>query len=176
MKNTANSRTNPFSTSETLQIRQTNRERLSQLQPAIVFDWKRTLYDPNSRQLINGTNELLDFLHQNAVPMFLVGLGGDEMYAETDRLGVAGYFSAILFRDGKKSPDWYAETIPDFYSGMIFVGDKLDSEIEVGNKLGNCTVRVRQGEFAIEFPESSAQTPDYTLESLSDARSEEHTS
>lgn len=144
----------------------TNRERLAGLQPAIIFDWKRTLYDPESRQTVPGAIELLDFLRQHNVQMALVGKGSQEMHSELDRLGMRGYFFAVLYREGEKQPDWYVDSIPGFHSGMIFVGDKPDSEIQVGNRLGGYTIRIRQGEFAHEEPTTPEEQADYTLDSL----------
>jgi ribonucleotide monophosphatase NagD (HAD superfamily) len=144
----------------------TNRERFASLQPAVIFDWKRTLYDPDSRELISGATELLEFLAENDVPMALIGKGGQEMHTELDRLSLRSYFFSVLYREGNKQPDWYVDTISGFHSGMIFVGDKPDSEIQVGNRLGSCTIRVRQGEFADEEPMTPEEVADYTVSSL----------
>lgn len=146
------------------------RDEMDGHEPGVIFDWKRTLYDPDSRELIPGAVELLDFLRQNEVPMALVGKGGEDMHAELDRLNLRGYFEAVRYQEGEKEPYWYLESVLGFHEHMIFVGDKLDSEIQVGNTMGAHTVRVRQGEFAQEEPEIPGQRPDYTVESLEDTR------
>ncbi len=146
------------------------REQLGGQPPAVIFDWKRTLYDPYDREILPEAVELLDLLNRNGVAMHLVGKGGDDMHKELDRLGLREYFSTVLYRQGEKDADWYAETIPDFHPGMIFIGDKPDSEIQVGNRMGAYTIRVRQGEFAHEEPEAPDERADYTVGSLKDVR------
>ena len=58
----------------------------------VVFDWKRTLYDPDSGQLIDGAWELLEFLQEKKIPMILIGKGGEDMNQEVERLGVKFFF------------------------------------------------------------------------------------
>lgn len=137
---------------------------------AIVFDWKQTLYDPETDRLIEGARELLQYLDDREVPMALVGKGGASMHEAVKRLSVGSYFFHIYFQEGNKQPHWYTDNIKDFHKGMIFIGDKLDSEIEVGNRLGVITIRVRQGKFATDEPKNKLQKPKYTVNSLSECK------
>lgn len=133
----------------------------------IIFDWKRTLYDPDSRALIDGTRELLDFLKSNTIPMVLIGKGRDDMQEEVNRLEVGGYFQKIVFAQGEKDPNTFLPFVSkENPKKTVFIGDRVRSELEIGNKLGATTIWVKQGKFAIEDPGSEDQKPDYTVVSL----------
>jgi beta-phosphoglucomutase-like phosphatase (HAD superfamily) len=78
---------------------------------SIIFDWKRTLYDPDSSTLIDGAVELLEFLANHNIPLYLIGKGNQEMHNETARLGVAKYFTEILFVEGFKDPQDFINSL-----------------------------------------------------------------
>jgi len=68
----------------------------------IIFDWKRTLYDAESKKLIDGALNILKFLTTKWSKVILIGKGGDEMYQEVKRLKVEEYFSTpvVVHRKG----------------------------------------------------------------------------
>ena len=65
----------------------------------IIFDWKRTLYDPDEKALIEGAMDLL----------VLVGKGGEDMQREVDKLDVRIFFTDIVFAEGEKDPNIFAK-------------------------------------------------------------------
>lgn len=133
----------------------------------VIFDWKRTLYDPDEKQLIDGAIELLTFLKSKNLFLAVVGKGNADMYDEVDRLGVASYFNHIAFREGAKDADLFQNLVDAAGpSNTIFIGDRIRSELEIGNELGAYTIWVKQGRFAIETPENQTQEPTYTVASL----------
>ncbi len=133
---------------------------------AIIFDWKRTLYDPDSKTLIDGANELLETLSQTGAPLFLIGKGEEEMYREADRLGVSRYFDGIRFVEGEKDPAYFAPYIDRFNPSATYViGDRTRSELQAGKSLGATTIWVRQGKFAGELP-TPETSPDHEISSL----------
>lgn len=133
----------------------------------IIFDWKRTLYDPDEKNLIPGAIELLNFLKHKNIPLVLIGKGTQEMHDEVKRLGIKKYFTYILFREGVKDPNMYIPFIDNnFPKDTIFIGDRVRSELAVGNSLGATTIWVKQGKFAGEEPESENQKPTFTVLSL----------
>ncbi len=135
---------------------------------SIIFDWKRTLYDPDSKTLINGAKALLAFCKGKNIPMILVGKGGEDMQQEVDRLGVLGYFREIVFAEGEKDPQVFKKYFSSDPKKTIFIGDRNRSELEIGKKLGATTIWVKQGKFSVEEPENENQKPDYTVLSLHD--------
>ena len=135
----------------------------------IIFDWKRTLYDPEGKVLIAGARELLDVLRNKGVQMILVGKGDEDMHAEVKRLGVEGYFAHISFREGAKDDTLFSEHMSEDPQETLFIGDRIRSELAVGKRLGAHTLWVRQGKFADEAPESEEQQPNYMVSSLPEA-------
>jgi len=135
----------------------------------VIFDWKRTLYNPDNKVLIDGSLALLKGLKAKNVPIILVGKGSDDMYDEVNRLGVKEYFSHIYFCRGNKDISLYKNFINTKKpQSTIFIGDRVRSELEVGNILGATTIWVKQGKFASEEPENIIQKPNYTVDSLED--------
>lgn len=132
-----------------------------------IFDWKRTLYDPDSQELISGARETLEFLKNKGLSLVLVGMGSREMYEEVERLGVKDYFSHINFLQERKHAALFAAFINQQSPGeTVFIGDRVKSELAVGNSLGATTVWIKEGYFAAQEPESPAEQPTYTFNSL----------
>lgn len=134
----------------------------------IIFDWKRTLYNPDDKTLIPGTRELLEVLQIKNIPLILIGKGSNEMYDEVERLGIKDFFTQIIFREGPKDPNIFHQFIQeDKPKETIVIGDRVRSELALGNSLGATTIWIKQGKFAIEEPENEAQIPTHTVTSLS---------
>lgn len=137
----------------------------------IIFDWKQTLYSPDEKKLIDGAIEILAFAKDKGLYIAVVGKGGDDMYDEVERLDVKPYFNHTAFREGDKDPGLFADVVAVNGPGeTVFVGDRVRSELQVGNSLGCQTVWVKQGKFADELPENDTQKPTYTVASLAEAK------
>lgn len=135
----------------------------------IIFDWKRTLYDPDNKVLTEGVLSLLEFINSKNIPMVLIGKGGEDMQREVDRLKVGKYFRQIVFAEGEKDPQVFIPFISrDDPKRTVFIGDRVRSELEIGKKLGATTIWVKQGKFAAEEPENNDQQPNYIVSSLKD--------
>lgn len=133
----------------------------------VIFDWKRTLYDPDTKTLVKGTFDILDFLKNMGVKMVLMGKGGEDMNEEVGRFKLKKYFGKILFIEGEKDPKVFKPYVSSKDPrNTIFIGDRVRSELAIGNLLGATTIWVKQGKFASETPESNSQKPHYTVNSL----------
>lgn len=138
----------------------------------VIFDWKRTLYDPDTKELIEGVLNLLDYLKNQNIPMVLIGKGREDMQVEVDRLQVRAYFKEIVFTEGNKDLNVFTPYVSEENpKNTIFIGDRVRSELYIGNKLGATTIWVKQGKFATELPENKDQKPDYTTISLKECSS-----
>ncbi len=134
-----------------------------------IFDWKRTLYDPEHKQLIAGAVQLLAYLAGQSTSV-LVGKGDDTMRQEVERLGVGSYFSAITFEERAKESSLYIKYVDtERPENTIFIGDRTRSELAVGNQLHARTMWVRQGKFRDEKPENPVYSPTYAVNSLKEA-------
>lgn len=133
----------------------------------IIFDWKRTLYDPDSKKLIKGTLDLLKFLKQKGINVILIGKGGYEMNQEVKRLKVKKYFTKIIFQEDKKSKKLFTPFISKRNPKLtIFVGDRVRSELKIGNQLNATTIWIKQGRFSKELPLNNNQNPTYIINSI----------
>lgn len=137
---------------------------------AVIFDWKRTLYDPEKKSLISGAVDALQYLGASGIKLYLVGKDPtNEMTDEPERLGISDYFTVVHFVTGPKSDDDLGQFInPDEPNHTAVVGDRVRSEIAVGNRLGAQTIWIQNGKFATETPETPEQNPDYTLTDISE--------
>lgn len=132
-----------------------------------IFDWKRTLYDPQTHGLIDGALDVLKWLQSQQAKVVLIGKGTQDMYDEVDRLGVKAYFSYIHFREGPKDISLYTQFIDiPRPKDTVIIGDRITSEISVGNSLGATTIWIRQGKFADEAPTQPQQQPNHTITAL----------
>lgn len=133
-----------------------------------IFDWKRTLYDPDNRLLLSGACELVTELHTKGHKLVLIGKGDEDMYQEVDRLGMRDLFSEVIFKEGAKDNELFKPFVTPDPKDTIFIGDRVRSELAVGNSLHATTIWVRQGKFASEEPENDEQEPTYTVSSLAE--------
>lgn len=134
---------------------------------SIIFDWKRTLYNPDDSTLIDGAIDVLNYFSRHNIPMFLIGKGQQEMHDETNRLNVAKYFQDILFVEGSKDPNDFMKYMNlSFPSRTIVIGDRINSELAVGKSVGAITIWVKQGKFANELPQNENQNPDFVVSNL----------
>lgn len=132
-----------------------------------VFDWKRTLYNPESKTLIEGAEDIIRFAHNQGAKVILVGKGDHAMFDEVNRLGISKYFDHIQFNEGPKDSSQFAVFIdPKNRRDTLVVGDRVKSELSIGNMLGATTVWVRQGKFSDEEPAEKIEEPTYTVSSL----------
>ena len=137
---------------------------------SIIFDWKRTLYNPDKRILIRESLALLRFVEGKNISVFLVGKGGEGMDREVKRSKVGKFFLKIRFRKGEKDETWFKDLMTKNPQETLFVGDRVRSELVVGNKLGATTIWVKQGKFASEEPETQKRKPDYIVRSLKECQ------
>jgi FMN phosphatase YigB (HAD superfamily) len=132
-----------------------------------IFDWKRTLYNPENQTLIDGADEILSFFCTKNIPLFLIGKGRQEMHDEVKRLKVAKYFNEVLFMESsKKVQDFMQFMSSQNPEQTLVIGDRIQSEIKVGNSIRATTIWIKQGEFSDEIPQNNVEVPNYTVNNL----------
>lgn len=138
----------------------------------IIFDWKRTLYDPDKKELIPGAKKLLTFLKPKEIPLILIGKGKEEMLFELERLKIKDFFTKVIF-EKEKNIDLYLPFIDKINpQNTILIGDRARTEIETGIKLGTTTIWLRRGKYKDEKPFSQPSITVTTLHKLIDALKE----
>lgn len=135
----------------------------------IIFDWKRTLYNPDTQKLIGGADTVLAQIKSKQIPLILLGKGGEDMDKEVKRLNVKKFFNKILFVGEEKTPEDFKPFLdPDNPKCTWVIGDRIKTEIAVANSLGMTTIWFKSGKFAEETPEIQTEEPDYIIKSLSE--------
>lgn len=136
----------------------------------IIFDFNRTLYDPEHNTLVNGTTKLLGLLQRNGYLLCLISKKSTEdRESQITSLGLSKYFKKILIIEGNKQEKDFRECLKamDLSTHEVaVVGDRINEEILLGNKMGMCTIWYKSGKFAIEVPTESIQEPCYTITKL----------
>ncbi len=109
----------------------------------IIFDYNRTLFNPDSGELYPGVIELLETLTQK-YQLFLITRNEPGRSDTIATLGIAKYFQKIAFVE-EKTTDIF-QRITDGNQRVIVIGDRLQDEIQIGNTLSFPTIHVEQGE------------------------------
>jgi|SRR3989344_5126292 len=129
----------------------------------IIFDYNRTIFDPENDCLYNGVFEVLQTLDRNN-DLFLVSRNESERKTRLKSLGIEDLFEKILFI-GSKSEDSFLSLVGNI-TEVIVVGDSIHDEIRIGNRLGFTTVRLLQGKFGNVIPSIAEEIPDYEIKDI----------
>jgi FMN phosphatase YigB (HAD superfamily) len=136
--------------------------------PIIIFDFNRTLYDPESKRLIDGARESLRLLRQQGYALYLVSRGSEERYRLIGKLGLLGFFDGISVTEQKNLEAFEAISLANPIASLYVVGDRPSQEIRFGNQIGATTIRFQQGKFASERAQSNEERADHTIRNLSE--------
>jgi len=86
-------------------------------------------------------------------------------------LDIESYFTKSIFVEGDKKEEDFLECVKVMTlepSEAAVVGDRVENEIYIGNKLGMLTVWYRKGKFADVNPKSNLQEPIHTVYKMLD--------
>jgi len=133
---------------------------------AVIFDFNRTLYDPDSKSLVKGAIASLHQLKKANYLLFLIGKGTSERADLINELGLSPYFEEIIVKEEKDLEDF--QYLKNKYPQAVFYvfGDRVRKEITFGNACGFKTIWFKNGKFATETPEAAEEIPWKTVESF----------
>lgn len=139
----------------------------------IIFDFNRTLYDPESKTLVRNTQLVLRILLRRGFTLYLVSRADGSRDKLIDDLGLGQYFARITFTSNKSTQDIQDIIAPEDIdcSSSFVVGDRVRQEIAFGNMLGLQTIWVRSGKFSDEFPRTVMEQPTHSVNALIDVLS-----
>jgi len=134
----------------------------------LIFDWGRTLYDPETKNVFPGAQTILREL-RSRYELAIVSLATD---GDTERrfnairgAGIENFFSRILVaKEGKG--ELYEQALRELkYSPehAIIIDDRTVRGIRWGNLNGATTIWVKRGKFSEEIPTEDTGQPDYTV-------------
>ena len=126
----------------------------------IIFDYNRTIFDPDTDDLYLGTLELLQKLSQK-YELFLISRNEPARKNRLEKLGIQDYFQKIIFVN-EKSQQIFKEIAGDTRD-VIVVGDNIGDEIKIGNQLGFVTARLRKGRFAEDIPKDKNEIAQFEI-------------
>ena len=132
----------------------------------IIFDYYLTIFDPETGELYPKTYGILEKLSKEH-KLFLF------TYNEYDRAEfmkssqIEKFFTKICLVD-KKDKDNMLKVIDEANSAdtTLVVGDRVQSEIRIGNELGYETIWLKQGKFGKQLPSDPLEKPKYIIHSL----------
>ena len=122
---------------------------------AIILDFNRTLYDPDSKNMIDGAKEFLE-KYSRTYALAIMGKGGIERSDLIDSLGIRKFFKKVIIKEEKENSDFTC-IIDEFGfkpEKIWSIGDRIKKEIKISKSLGMRTIWLMKGKFALEKPES----------------------
>lgn len=134
---------------------------------AIIFDFNRTLYDPDSDALMPDALKVLKKLsnHFCLALHCKIGEGREQRISE---LGLKKFFKKVILVENKTAQD-FTNAAAEFCikpNEMLVVGDRIKSEITAAKAAGCKTIWFRNGKFAAELPSKPGEQPDFTIAKL----------
>lgn len=133
----------------------------------IIFDWKRTLYNPEDTRLLPNAQKVLLSLHELAFKLILIGKGGSDMEDAVDRLKVRPHFTAVHFVPTKSETLFGQYIAKDNPETTLVVGDRAQGEIAIAKSLGAKAIWLCSGKFKDELP-LPGLLPDETIYDIGD--------
>jgi len=136
----------------------------------LIFDFNRTIYNPEEDRLIEGSEKLLRVLKRLGFKLCLLSKRTRENRREQIfQLGLDRYFDKILIIKGDKKEKHFQECLSSMCLSspeVVVIGDRVESEILIANRLGMLTIWFQRGKFANVLPKNKFQKPDYVITNL----------
>ena len=136
----------------------------------IIFDFYRTIFDPESSKLVPGTKTVLKSLKRRGFRLFLVSREEKSRKELIQSLGISDTFEQILLVPQKTAADFLniLSTQKISLKNSFVVGDRVKEEIALGNQIGLTTIWVKTGKFSTEIPRTQTERPTFTVTKLKD--------
>ena len=135
----------------------------------VIFDFNRTLFDPEKKGLLTCAKDLLSDLRKKGYGLLLLSHGQADK-ALVDRLGIRGYFEEIILSRAKSKKDFekaIGNRQIDLKESFV-VGDRIKKEVRIGNELGFKTIWLRRGKFDSELPKKANEEPNFVIGELAE--------
>lgn len=140
---------------------------MGKMRKVIIFDFKRTVFDPGTGKLLPGTKSVLQILKNRGFNLYLISHGSFPR-GLIDSLGIGQFFTDVVISKKKSIKDFekiVSSNKVDIDASFV-VGDRIKSEIAFGNSLGFKTIWVKRGKFADEVPNDSGELPNATVRNI----------
>src|SRR5665647_329455 len=130
----------------------------------IIFDFLRTIYDPDRNNFIDDALIVLnDLRKENRIVLYTSKEGDSNRIEKLQELSMDKLFDNVCLVENKNS-----ETMKEIGLGyenknVVVVGDRIKGEIKIGNQNGFVTVWFKNGKYANELPNKNDERPKYIL-------------
>ncbi len=142
----------------------------------IIFDFMRTLYNPEKGELFDGVLPMLTSFKEKGIKQGLVSFGGGEKRRLLFNLGLTSVFDWYRVVEDK-TPEVFQDFLSKFSlkpEEVLVVGDLVNKEVAIGKRIGAKTVWINhESPFANprEFMDIRGEnswyiTPDYTIDNI----------
>jgi len=145
------------------------------LNKVIIWDFNRTIYNPDQKKLIPGAKELLKAFQKLGYlnVIYSKNKANDMRISRAvHRCKILKYLKDIVVRKKKDVSD--LRLILNQYNADInqsfLISDRTRVDIEMGNSLGLKTIWIKSGKFANQLPETEKQEPTLTINSLGEIK------
>lgn len=134
---------------------------------AIIFDFNRTLFDPEKNKLMNGCLSTLEVLSKTQ-KLALITNKAEFRQNLIEELRIKKFFQKIVMTSHKNELDFLkcCLTLGVKLEETVMVGDRVKGEIAIANKLGMFTIQFLNGKFASELPNNALEQPKVIITKL----------
>lgn len=136
--------------------------------PTLIFDLNRTLYDPETSELLPDTLPVLQSLKERGIHMHLLSRNEPGRSNLLHEHGIFDFFDTIQFAE-EKSALVFASIIRSIGvapADIYVIGDYLHEDVRFGNQCGSRTVWLKRGKFSFLQPEGPDDEPWKTVTGL----------
>ncbi len=139
---------------------------------SIIFDYNRTIYNPEEGIVFPGSLEILQKYKDAGFVLFLVAKGGIDRKNQIKDLNIEHFFKKIIVHP-EKTKDDFIDAMNECAEKTVFfvVGDRVKKEIRFGNECDMTTIWLKNGKFKDEEPELDIEKPDHVIHELSELES-----
>jgi FMN phosphatase YigB (HAD superfamily) len=146
---------------------------------AIIFDWGRTLFDSEAKELYPESEGVMEFCSSQGLRLACASLVSvqanatlDERKNQIENSVLRKFFEFVLVTDINK--DIILAEIAGKLNlpreEILIVDDRTLRGIKYGNHNGHPTVWFQNGKFANELPNEETGTPAYTIHNLNELK------
>jgi FMN phosphatase YigB (HAD superfamily) len=130
----------------------------------LLFDFMRTLYDPESTSLYPNTYNILEKLHHD-YEIYIISRNEVERRPLLSDLNIKQFLVKTFFTETKDELLFKKITENKSTREYIIIGDYAPEEIDIGNQLHIKTIWLRQGKFKNLYPK---QKPWHTIQNITE--------
>lgn len=137
-----------------------------------IFDFNRTLFDPELGKEIAGCTNVLKYIKAKNVHVCIVSRKeGESRKTLIEKQRFSDFADKIYFVEADDKFSTYERAISEFDllgQETVVIGDYLEKDIGPAIRLGCYTVWFRNGKFASKTPAKTGIYPTYTIEKMID--------